>query len=84
MRKKACICKEGWTGPHCKQRTYGDDDARGPIRLPVYALHVPVSLTAIVTLLAGVLTAGVLYIVRRRQEEALAGGSRDGGYQAMR
>lgn len=79
-RKRACLCKEGWTGPHCKQRTYGDDDARGPIRLPVYALRPPTSLGVILTVLAGALIAAVMVVVSQRERQERAG---EGGYQRM-
>jgi len=84
MRKKACLCKEGWTGPHCKQRTYGDDDARGPIRLPVHLLQPPTSLTIFMTLLAIGLTAAVMSIVNTRRDEAAASSARsEDGYRPI-
>ncbi len=82
MRKKACLCKEGWTGPHCKQREYKDDDARGPIRLPVFGLEPPPWLGGIMAAVAIVLTWAVFSISGRRENEMRSGDA--GGYRAMR
>lgn len=78
-RKRACTCQEGWTGPHCKQRQYADDDARGPIRLPVYALQPPTSLSVLIALLAGALVAGVMLVVQQRRQEASASANSNAG-----
>lgn len=82
MRKKACICQTGWTGPYCKQRAYGDDDARGPIRLPVMAPGFNASLTLVLTLLVGLLGLAVFQINGQRGREEGASGRGD-GYRAV-
>lgn len=83
MRKKACICKEGWTGPYCKQKDYGDDDARGPIRLPVMLGFPPSSLMFIMTLLAVLLGAAMVQIGRERGRQEEASSNRGDGYRAV-
>ena len=86
MRKKACLCKEGWTGPHCKQRNYHDDDVRGRIHLPVYMLQLPPSLAVVMSLLLVLLTSAVMMVVSQRRAEGTMGGvsQRDGGYRPVR
>lgn len=83
MRKKACICKEGWTGPYCKQKDYGDDDARGPIRLPVVYKDFPPSLGVILALLAILLIGSVAKIGQDRGRQEGASSSRGDGYRAV-
>lgn len=83
MRKKACICKEGWTGPYCKQKDYGDDDARGPIRLPVMFKGFPPSLEVILGALVILLTLAVGRIGQDRGRQEGASSSRGGGYRAV-